>query len=73
MSPRARPVLLFLLLLLLFPAITVFVQALRTGFAALTWWRWALLALLPVLAWWWLRHFSILGCRDACRPPEGEA
>jgi hypothetical protein len=72
-SPRLRPILLFLLLLALFPAIATFVQALRTGFAGLAWWQWVLLALLPVLAWLWLRHFSILGCRDACRPPRGQA
>lgn len=60
-----RPLRLFLLLLLLFPALTTLVRAWRTGFAALAWWQWLLIALLPGLAWLWLRHFSLLGCSGA--------
>jgi hypothetical protein len=59
---------LFLLLLLLFPAISTFVTALKGGFTALAWWQWGLLALLPGLAWLWLRHFSVLACHEGCRP-----
>lgn len=65
-----RPLLLFLLLLLLFPAVSTSFTALQTGFDSLAWWQWALVALLPALAWLWLRHFSALGCRDTCRPPR---
>ncbi|MGQ9684947.1 MAG: hypothetical protein ACUVT2_01395 [Thiobacillaceae bacterium] len=60
-----RPLRLFLLLLLLFPALTCLVAAWRTGFADLTWWQWLLIALLPGLAWLWLRHFSVLGLSGA--------
>lgn len=71
MSPRLRPLALFALLLLLFPAIAVFVQALQAGFAGLSWWEWSLIAALPALAWVWFRHFSVMGCRDDCRHPQG--
>jgi hypothetical protein len=61
-----RPLRLFLLLLLLFPALTTFFTAWQSGFAALAWWQWLLIALLPGLLWLWLRHFSMLGCRRDC-------
>ncbi|NWG75860.1 MAG: hypothetical protein HXY24_14875 [Rubrivivax sp.] len=73
MSPRLRPIGLFLLLLLLFPALGIFINALEAGFSGLAWWQWGLLAALPGLAWLWLRHFSVLGCRDRCRLPDGDA
>lgn len=57
-----RSLRLFLLLPLLFPALTSLVAAWRTGFADLAWWQWLLIALLPGLAWLWLRYFSVLGC-----------
>lgn len=66
MNPRYKPFYLFALLLALFPAIGVFVEALESGFAALLWWQWLLLLALLVLAWAWFRHFSVLGCQDAC-------
>ncbi len=70
MSPRARPFWLFLLLLLLFPATSVLVQWLSGEKDSLAWWELALLAAFPLLAWVWLRHFSVLGCREGCRPPK---
>jgi hypothetical protein len=66
MSPRARPLLLFLLLLLLFPA-AASVARWWQG-AALGWLEWAGVLAFPLLAWLWLRHFSVLGCRH-CPPP----
>ncbi len=68
MTRPLRPIGLFLLLLLLFPALSAFFNGLDTGFSGLAWWEWGLLALLPALVWLWLRHYSILGCRDACKP-----
>lgn len=70
MSPRLRPLLLFLLLLALFPAITVVVKALESGLAGLAMWEGFLLAAFPILAWIYLRHFSRLGCREGCSPPD---
>ncbi len=70
MKPQHKPFYLFALLLLLFPAIGVLVQALESGFAALVWWQWLLLVALPILAWVWFRHFSVLGCQDACKLDE---
>ena len=64
-----RPLVLFLLLLLLFPAVSVLVGAVRDGFEDLAGWQWLLLLLLPVLAWGWWRYFSVFGCRAACRQP----
>lgn len=63
-----RPLLLFLLLMLLFPAVSTLITAMQAGFKALAWWQWGLITLLPGLAWLWLRYFSVFGCRDACRP-----
>lgn len=65
MSPRTKPILLFLLLLLLFPAIGSVVR----------WWQgqdlspleWAGVLAFPLLAGLWVRHFSILGCKGACQ------
>ncbi len=70
MSARARPLLLFLLLLLLFPAAA----------SVARWWQgadlsgleWAGVCAFPLLAWLWLRHFSVLGCRR-CQPPSQPA
>ncbi len=63
-----RPLLLFGLLLLLFPAVSALFTGLRDGFATLAVWQWALVLLLPGLVWLWYRHFSRLGCRDGCAP-----
>lgn len=68
-----RPLALFLLLLLLFPAVSVLVGALRDGFEDLDGWQWALLLLLPVLVWIWWRHFSVFGCGASCRQPMAKA
>ena len=69
MNARYKPLWLFLLLLLLFPAIATLVKVVDSGMAALERWEWALLIALPLLAWLWLRHFSVLGCREGCRLP----
>lgn len=66
MSTRARPLLLFLLLLLLFPAAASVARGWQG--AALGRLEWAGVLAFPLLAWLWLRHFSVLGCRR-CRPP----
>lgn len=71
MSPRARPLLLFVLLLLLFPALGAGIRWVNDAQAELAWWEWALLGSLPVLLGLYLRYFSILACRGHCRPPEG--
>lgn len=68
MSPRLKPVVLFALLLLLFPALGSVVR----------WWHgetldtldWLGVCLFPVLAWVWLRYFSLLACRRGCAAPE---
>ncbi len=65
-----KPFLLFLLLLLLFPALTVLVDWLQGGQAPQAWWQWALLVALPALVWLYVRHFSLLGCGRGCRWPE---
>lgn len=65
-----RPLLHFLLLLLLFPAVSTLFAALQAGFSTLAWWQWGLIALLPGLIWLWLRHFTIIGCSTACRPQD---
>lgn len=70
MNPRRKPFYLFVLLLVMFPAIGVFVQAIDSGFTQLTWWQWGLVSALPAMAWIWFRHFSVLGCRDRCDNAE---
>lgn len=65
-----KPLLLFLLLLTLFPALSLLVHWLRDGQAPQTWWQWTLVLALPALLWLYFRHFSILACRKACRRPE---
>lgn len=70
MSPRLRPWLLFVLLLALFPALGVAIRWLKGELSGLSGWETVLLLALPVLLWAYLRYFSILACRDACRPPQ---
>jgi hypothetical protein len=65
---RWRPVLLFLLLLVLFPATSSLVRWLAGD--SLDPLEWLGVAAFPVLAWLWLRHFSVLGCRAGCAPPD---
>ncbi len=67
----ARALALFVVLLLLFPALGILVQLCTQGPDALHGWQWGLLMLLPGLLWVWGRHYSILGCGGAC-PPPGE-
>ncbi len=67
MSARWKPLLLFALLLLLFPAIGSVAAWWRGD--ALDIWQWLGVLAFPLLAWLWLRHFSILGCREGCVPP----
>jgi hypothetical protein len=71
-SPQRKPLLLFLLLLGLFPALGVVVQVADEGTQGLAWWQWGLLAAFPILVWIYLRHFSRLACRDDCLPPGRE-
>jgi hypothetical protein len=66
-NARTRPLYLFALLLLLFPAIGVLVQACERGLQSLDGWQWGLLVALPALAWIWLRHFSVLACLNSCQ------
>ena len=73
MRPCVKALLLFLLLMFLFPVIGILVDALESGFHELAWWEWALIAALPVLVWLWLRHFSMLFCEDTCRLPAEDA
>ena len=67
---RWKPVLLFLLLLLLFPAIGSLGAWLRGEPMSMLDWLGVLG--FPLLAWFWMRHFSILGCREICLPPDRE-
>lgn len=70
MTHRSKPILLFFLTLALFPAIAIVVRVVGAGTAGLAVWEWLLLLASPLLVWLWFRHFSVLGCRDACRLPE---
>jgi hypothetical protein len=65
---RWRPVLLFVLLLLLFPATSSLVRWLAGDSLGLL--EWLGVAAFPVLAWLWFRHFSVLGCQTGCAPPD---
>ncbi len=67
---RWKPVLLFFLLLFLFPAIGSLATWLRGG--PMTAWDWLGVFAFPLLAWFWFRHFSILGCREGCALPDQE-
>lgn len=68
LDPRWKPLFLFVLLLLLFPA-TSSVVGLFEG-EALDMWEWLGVIAFPLLAWFWLRHFSVLGCREGCAMPD---
>lgn len=70
MKPAHKPLLLFLLLLCLFPAISAAVRLAGEGVTAVAVWEWPLLVALPALLWIWFRHFSVLGCRDDCHPRQ---
>lgn len=68
LDPRWKPLSLFVLLLLLFPA-TSSVVGLFEG-ESLDFWEWLGVLAFPPLAWLWLRHFSVLGCREGCAMPD---
>lgn len=78
MTPWRRPILLFFLLLALFPAISAVAKLAEQGWAELVWWERLLALAFPILSWFWLRHFSILGCQacgiasdsESCKTPE---
>jgi hypothetical protein len=65
---RWKPVLLFFLLLLLFPAAGSLVRWSEGESMGLLDW-FGVLAF-PLLAWLWFRHFSVLGCREGCESPD---
>ena len=67
---RWKPVLLFFLLLALLPALGSLAAWLWGE--AMSFLDWLAVLAFPLLAWLWLRHFSILGCREGCMPPDGE-
>jgi hypothetical protein len=65
---RWKPVLLFFLLLLLFPSIGSVVRWIEGEPTGLLDWLGVLA--FPFLAWFWLRYFSVLGCREGCDHPD---
>lgn len=67
-DPRWKPLFLFALLLLLFPAIGSVVSFIEGE--SLESWEWLGVIAFPLLAWLWLRHFSVLGCKEGCAMPD---
>ncbi|MBI5330353.1 MAG: hypothetical protein HZB71_07045 [Betaproteobacteria bacterium] len=63
-----KPLVLFCLMLALFPAITSVVHWFQGE--PLSGWEGLGVAVFPGLAWVWLRYFSVLGCRGECQPPD---
>lgn len=67
------------LLALGFAYMVLLIEALR---ATVNWWNavpppptfldYALIALLPVLAWIWWRYLSVFNCQRSCRVPDQE-
>lgn len=68
LDPRWKPLYLFVLLLLLFPAIGSVVSFIEGE--SLELWEWLGVIAFPLLAWLWLRHFSVLGCKEGCAMPD---
>jgi len=70
LKPRLRPILLFFLLLALFPAMGSVARLVRGE--ALAPLDWLGIAAFPVLIWSWWRHFSRFGggaaCHGGCLP-----
>jgi hypothetical protein len=33
-------------------------------------WEWLGVIAFPLLAWFWFRHFSVLGCKEGCAMPD---
>lgn len=64
LDPRWKPVFLFVLLLGLFPAIQSVVRWYQGE--PLEIWDWLGVMAFPLLAWLWLRYFSVLGCKEGC-------
>lgn len=64
MKPGWRIFALFVVLLTLFQGLPVAVEAWQAGQWPDSFAGWLRLALLPVALWLYLRHFSILGCRQ---------
>ena len=64
MNPGCRVMALFLVLLALFQALPVALDAWQARQWPDTVSEWIRLALLPVALWLYLRYFSILGCRQ---------
>lgn len=69
MNPGCRLMALFLVLLALFQALPVAVDAWQARQWPVTISEWVRLALLPGALWLYLRYFSILGCRQ-CRDDD---
>jgi hypothetical protein len=67
---RWKPVLLFLLLLFLFPATGSLVRWIEGEPTGLL--DWLGVFAFPFLAWLWLSHFSVFGCREGCEAPDRE-
>ena len=70
MNPACRAMALFLVLLALFQALPVAVEAWQARLWPTTAVEWIRLALLPVALWLYLRYFSILGCRQCGRDDD---
>ena len=68
LDSRWKPVFLFVLLLFLFPATSSVVNWIEGETPGL--WEWLGVIAFPLLAWFCLRHFSILGCREDCAMPD---
>lgn len=64
MNPGCRVMALFLVLLALFQALPVAIDAWETRQWPDSAVEWVRLALLPGALWLYLRYFSILGCRS---------
>lgn len=70
MNPACRAMALFLVLLALFQALPVAVEAWQARQWPDTAVEWIRLSLLPVALWLYLRYFSILGCRQCGRDDD---
>jgi uncharacterized membrane protein YhaH (DUF805 family) len=68
LDPRWKPLFLFVLLLLLFPALGSLVRWIEGETPGM--WDWLGVIAFPLLAWLWLRHFSVLGCKEGCAVPD---
>lgn len=69
MKPGWRILALFVVLVTLFQGLPVAVEAWQARQWPDSFVSWLRLALLPLALWLYLRHFSILGCRQ-CSPDD---